>query len=439
MKQSRLFFAFSALYGFVVLLILSRLDLASYAQQGDPLARYGAAFAREFLASGNIELAVEALPNRYPPLFGLMCALFMWLAPTHYLYIIVLSHFAMLYVAALFIAHGFARENENLRLLTFSFIAFNPYYLLLAMIPEKELLHFFIFCVGLYFLLNYLRDFRQRQIVWAGCFLALSAYARSGPEYLIALLPVVTFMFCPNKAQMWRQSIRHGLVAALVAAAIVAPWLAHNHSHGHGVSMTGASTEALYLLDNMRGVNPFEKNLPEPHKERLIREFKEQVSNLEPNAIAATTPVFKDARFPAFIRTEFLLHLRENLASLPRTLTYSAGMYFSKNFSGRFNFLISGERRGTGWYLQLPTAVSILLRFLGLLGIVYFARKRQYAPLLFWLGLVTFFFAVSMFRPDVRYRCNAEALACILALYGLRSLSFTKRIFSPKEAAGQPA
>ena len=76
-------------------------------------------------------------------------------------------------------------------------------------------------------------------------------------------------------------------------------------------------------------------------------------------------------------------------------------------------------------------AFVVVLRLLGLVGIVTLARRRQWRPLVVILGAIAYFAMVIPFYGNSRFRVPVEYLFVLLALAGVDGLRRRRKATSP--------
>ena len=70
----------------------------------------------------------------------------------------------------------------------------------------------------------------------------------------------------------------------------------------------------------------------------------------------------------------------------------------------------------------MALAFVIVLRALGLAGLVWMFMRRHYAVLLACAGMIAYFAVIHLFTGNSRYRLPVEPALILLALYGVDGL-----------------
>jgi hypothetical protein len=161
--------------------------------------------------------------------------------------------------------HAGLRGEAAVRRLTL-WVAFalvvEPYSILLSTIMYTETSFTFLFLIGLWFLLAYLRAPTWRRIVWAAFFLGLACLIKPTIQYAWILVPAFIVLrelsrvnFVWGKVYM-RVVLVQSLVFAVLFSTLLVPWIIRNHREFgiYGMSAQPAYNLYTYLVPTVRAL-----------------------------------------------------------------------------------------------------------------------------------------------------------------------------------------
>lgn len=371
----------------------------------------------------------------WPPGWGFVLYPFLWMSGGASVLGGVLINILSLYGLSLLARRVVEEEMPGYGMWAMAIVLFNPNAIGLSQLARGDT--FFAFTIGVAFvaLIYYGRNNRFRTALFVGGLLGLSLMLRANSQYLVLVLPIalVSISFFSRTTRWPYRQFGHGVAASLIAALIALPWLLYMSSNGQGMRLISYSKEHGYIADNIGAMEASRTGLRLFEVPRIgdfrasyeIREeaaLRERIRNWDELSV-----VDQDRARVNYARRYFFSYpLVEYLAPV----TYSVARFFLSGGEGYLNliFNLEGELAGPdtlGSRVSLTATeivakgFAISMRILGLLGIVYLIRRRNYGLLLLILGTVSYFMATTLVSGWSRFRLPAEVPLLILATYGI--------------------
>jgi hypothetical protein len=334
---------------------------------------------------------------------------------------------------------------------------FNPNSLGTAHIIQSETLYALGVALLGWAVLAYCRQPSIGRGALAGLALGASCLIRPDAQFLVVLLPLglVVLGALPGAAIGWGRRLAAAAVCLVVSVAVVAPWAYRNAQIGYGFRLTTAASASYYIWDSAGQI------------EMMANGVSQQIAG---NRMRTRQAAFVKAQGPAWQelsknRRDELLFAEgvRTLLSYPpqaigRTVLDATLQFFAAGGAGnlmnilgyaKFNPYEAMGKRGHSSYLAAwrdalgsaawpamaitLTAIAfvVVLRLLGLAGIVTLARRRQWRLLAVILGAIAYFAMVIPFYGNSRFRVPVEYLLVLLALAGVDGLRRRRKVTSP--------
>jgi 4-amino-4-deoxy-L-arabinose transferase-like glycosyltransferase len=387
-------------------------------------------------------------PSRYltarPPLYPMFAAGLLWLSGGA-MWSVVIGQLTLLF------ATGWVSRTMTETCLPgygdamLALVIFNPNALGSAHLFQSDTLYAFLIAAVIAALFFYARAPAWRWAIACGMAFGLSLLTRNTGQFLLYVWPLAFLLLATlaRGAVLWRSGLAMGAASLVVALLVTVPWQLHNQRAGEGLSLTTNYLKSYFLWDNISYLEKYDKNIGQSEAERAAEARR--------NAFAAEYgPGFdklSDADRFAYLEKRG----REQFFSYPpRAYVQAFGWawvqyYGIPGVSNFMNLLGLGEETAFARYrnqrydnyLQagldalrnaspafvLLTAIGflfvIVVRLLGLLGVVTLLRRRLWAILVIVGAGLGYFTLVHLFVANSRYRLPIEPLLFLLALYGL--------------------
>jgi len=325
--------------------------------------------------------------------------------------------------------------------LMMALFVFNPNIIAMALLPKTDTV--FALCLTMAFvsLLDYARDYKGRRIALAGVLIGVAVLIRPSAQFLVVLLPLVIVLLAWAGSEQGRnfRAFLHGLGGTALAASVVLPWILYVGMQGEGYRLTSPATEYIFLRDNIGSMEAYLAGGPMEKRKMLTAEFEARLSQTIPNW-RQLGEADKGHERVALARR----HL----------LSYAPGDYIFPIARSFVRFLVTG---GDGYLLTIsgikfhekiaasddrptegsPAAIlaikvvakgyTVLSRVLGLLGVIWLLRQRQFAILILCAAPTLYFLFLHMLEGWSRFRMPVEAPLALLAVCGVALLLSWRR------------
>ncbi len=379
-----------------------------------------------------------------PPLYPLFAALMLWLSGGA-MWSIVAAQLALLFATgwlARAITERWLPGYGNLMLVL---VIFNPNALGTAHLFQSDTLYAFSIAAVFWALFAFAKNQTWSLAISSGALLGISLLVRTTGQFLIYVWPLALLLLgvLTSGARVWVGSLAKGLMAAIVAFAIIVPWMLHNQRAGEGFTLSNNFLKSYFLWDNISYLEKYDKNIGQTEAERAMEARQKQLSV----QFGHDFEQLSDRNKYAYLADKG----REQFLSYPvRTFTRAFGWAWAQYYGipGVSNFMnlfdLGGEtafarfrRQQYDNYIDAgfdalknasPVFVSLtaagflfvfVLRGLGLFGVFTLFRRRLWPVLLIVGAGVGYFTLIHLLVANSRYRLPIEPILFLLALYGL--------------------
>jgi len=380
------------------------------------------------------------------PMYPLYEATMLWISNGNILSIIF-GQIVLLWITGIFAGKIVSFFMPKYKIIALSLVVFNPNALAIAHLIQSDTLYALFIILSAWALLKYtlLDGNKLKWSIITSIFLGISCLIRPTGQYLIFLLPVVfpLLNILYGYKNILRSSIFHGVIGIIVSGFIVFPWMVHNENSGKGYVLVTAQIKTVYLRDNVIWAKAKEKGAS-------IKNASDIISQDEKNYINSKENIW--LKLDENERSNLLVaYYEDKLMSYPIRVILSGYIdswidFFGGGGSVNFHNLLSidtvkaMEKSKINAYSSridsvfdslsgapvlallisyLSYAYVIILRFLGIFGVIEMIRRKEYALLSIIMGLILYFSITILFVGNSRYRLPVEFGFIILALYGL--------------------
>ena len=395
-----------------------------------------------------------------PPVVPLFNAFFLWIGQENGVRAIVIAQIFVFSLTSIVVAHISEQIQKGTGAIAMSLFLINPNALGIIFLIQSETVFCFLLTCSAYFLFNFIKSNSWRHIIGCGCFLALTTLTRPTTQYLIVLLPLICFFLIflsGARSRVLFLSIGKGIVASIVAAIIILPWAMKVQKVEGYLSLTSSEIRSLYIFDQLHYFNSYgsEISISEMNQElsrspsqKLRLECDKMVQNSE-NHVACYRELIK-------LDTENLLN--QPFQNYVKPFFNSMAHFFISGGSGKWHNLLLKDQKylmfeswinieqdeGISKIIKLCSSLSfaailitgvcivfsITIKVLSLIGIFGLIKRRNYAALGIFMGIILYFTATTLFLGTSRYRIPLEPYFVTFSVIGC---SFLWQIFVKKE------
>ncbi len=362
----------------------------------------------------------------YPPGHALiMAATFLIFGGQTYVPLILLQ------LAALFLAGLLVRQVVDSVLagygdLAMALLIFNPNALAQVHLVHPDAIEVFFVTGAFAAAAMFARRPSLRWAVWSGGCIGLAMLIYPAGQFLVPMLPLVLPLLCllGGHVNQWRRAFFWGLVGAGLAIGLASPWLVYKYAAGAGWKITSPGHEHLVLLDSLKYLSP---EMPG----QSVHQVKVDFSRRETAALRARHAgwdklpiVEQDVLRRDYIFAYYRSFPFEATVFL-KALAYSWGRFLTSGGEGEIHRLLGlegqADSRALAFYSVKGVALgyALVLRLIGLIGLIEMVRRGHWELLLLCGGLVLLFMAGTALVGQPRYRLSVEPQLMIFATFGL--------------------
>jgi len=386
--------------------------------------------------------APDTIMTYRPPLYPLFEALLMWVGGN--IVSIVIGQIILLWFTGVLVGKIIKSYLHRYEVIAISIFVFNPNALGSAQLIQSDILYAFFITSSVWSLVNYsLQDNKVKWSIITGVFLGLSCLTRPTGQYLIFMLPLIFVVVnaLAFNSNMNYKSLSHGLICSVVSGVIVLPWMLHNQEAEWGFVLVTSEVKVNYLRDNVIYAEKKHNNLS-------IGDASVKIKNNESKYLKSHRDINNMTKKE---RSDFLVSYYKNqlitypVTTLANSYVDSLIGFFGGGGATNFHNILSldGERAivkninnyysgrmELAWsaFSDYPLSASIitgisylyviLLRVLGVIGVVEMIKKKDYSLLFIVIGVIVYFSITVIFVGTSRYRLPIESSMIILSIYG---------------------
>ena len=395
-----------------------------------------------------------------PPVVPLFNALFLWIGQEHGIKAIILAQVVLLSSTSIIVARIAESIQQGTGTAAMTILLFNPNSLSSALLIQSETLFCFLLICSVYNLIQYVHSKYWRHILSCGIFLALASLARPTTQYLIALLPIISFtllLFHYGWSHFKPHGFIQGTVASVMATLIIIPWALKVGQTEGQLSLTTTEIRSIYIFDQLHYLESYRSDMS-------ISEVNEQLSKSESQQLRLNCNQMPHASPERLACFQTIIKIDSNkLFGLPfgdyvQPFLRSMGGFLFSGGSGNWHNLLFNNTQQTvykSWLnikqgepasllsqilstfnpaAMLITAMCLVfsaaVKLFSLFGIFYLIKRKRLATLCVLLGLMGYFAATTLFLGQSRYRVPIEpyfAILCVSGWVEFRHLLFAKR------------
>ena len=357
-----------------------------------------------------------------------MAATFLMFGDQSYLPLIVLQ-LAFLFASGLLLHKAIDEVLPGYGVIAMGLYVFNPNVLAQVQLPQTNALEVPFVTIAFAAAILFARRVTLATALLCGAAVGLAMLMRPMSQFLVPLLPIVlpVLVLLGSNPAKWRHAVLCGVAAAGVSIAIASPWVLHMHAAGRGYHMSAPSHEHLLLLDSLRFLSPDAPGEDLPQRKVAftqwqLDEMRRLYADWDSLEVAHQEMLLRDHAIAYFKTFPF------EPSTMAVALAWSWIRFLVAGGEGELHRLLGLEGRAAeqplAFYLVKAVALgtAVLLRLLGILGLIELLRRREWGVLLLCTGLILLFMAGTFLVGQPRYRVPVEAPLVVLATFGIAML-----------------
>jgi 4-amino-4-deoxy-L-arabinose transferase-like glycosyltransferase len=447
------FWLVTGLYLFVnILLVLLASPGANLAQGGDAGSYWNPALAL-LKYGGFVQLENPTEPNFYrTPFYPLMISGLMSIfgeSPDA----VIFMQLILLYISGLIFRNSVRDWLPGWENLGLALIVLNPNLLGTAHLIQSETLYLFFMSIAFWALLMIVReDFRWSNALIIGSALAAACLVKPTSQFLIPLLPIALPLIAvaAGVRAKWGRLFVQGLLALVLALAIMAPWASKLADAGNGYSLSEHSIRYRFLWDQVVMLEANKHGLSYHEAEKQTTAPGSYHASVIESYGGRWKELSKVEQFAILERHGYQAILSYPIALITKVMVQSVAQFMVSGGAGNLHNLlgIDTARLNRVWFKtsqqdiggmltaffgkapltalaisSVSLGFAVIARLIGLAGFVSMMRRGEYALILVLVGLIGYFVAVHLFHGNSRYRIPVEPAMMLFVLYGLREIS----------------
>lgn len=377
------------------------------------------------------------------PLYPVLLATVMWITGSESLIPVIAIQVVILLVVGGLIYRVAEHWCPGYGLLAFVLVIFNPNALSSThYLYTENLFTLWYVAIG-YALLSFGERRSCGKAICIGLLIGLAALTRPEGKLLIPLIPVALLLVALVHFRKWRwRFLRDTVTSTGVALLVVLPLSISYHNAGAGLRVSSGEKAAAMMS---RAVLVLEM-----HSRKITREEASDLILQERQALIQTNPRFVTASIGE--RNDLLFH-----HFMQRLYSFDPSVFARALVSAWIGFFISGGAQRINIMMEIPhertdrflnqldswhilkksflenpplgilivvlcAGIAIVLRLLGLIGLIAIISRHHWTLLLVVTGAILFKLSVHMFYGQSRYRIPVDPYLILLAIFGIDAL-----------------
>jgi 4-amino-4-deoxy-L-arabinose transferase-like glycosyltransferase len=325
----------------------------------------------------------------------------------------------------------------------FALTILNPNALGNAHMPLADTVYAFLITLAVWGVVQFINTGQLRFAAAVGVLLGLGVLVRPETKFLIYILPLAlsTMSLVSGRIRQTPLALVFGVFALGLAWMVAMPWAMHNQAAGYGLVLNSGEKAASNARGHFALVEAARLNRKQGE---ILRDLnKAEADLLEKEGLQpADASEIKGFLFGYYMKKIFAsdplivarLYAKAWVAQFAsggaQTVNQVLGIGISGedklmnegNWLSRFIDGLTGQSRAGTAITISCILFAVILRFVGLIGIVFMVLRRHWALLLIFAALVGFKAAIHLFYGISRYRLPVEPLLMVAAVYGFDGL-----------------
>ena len=426
-------------------------DNATFLEGADAAQYYAPALS--FIENGEF-LSFDGKPLTFgPPLYSIFIAIPIFtFGIDESAAAIVFMQCTLLYLTGFLSRYILLKFTNRFGLLLHALVIFNPNSLITAHLVQSETLFTLLFVWSVVTAFKILTDFSIKNIILLGVLTGLAALTRPVALYLLILWPlfILIALMIKSRLDINNQPVFYVnrvvvklLSIIIIGGLVLSPWYIRNYVKFDEVFFTsnaGAYLQAQYIQLKNKGSRLSVPNANKEHRD-IFADYldKDGKSNfcLDNERHLSCNTVLIHASLGAIINEPLVVHIKALIDSWG-TLFLAGGASNVRNYLGFdgksliVNFqnnsfhglesILKLVRDMDIFYLFIfifTTAFSVIFRIVGIVGLFYLFKNREWRPYGFLLvEIISIFVAAYLYLGQSRFRVPLEPLLMLFAVIG---------------------
>jgi 4-amino-4-deoxy-L-arabinose transferase-like glycosyltransferase len=324
-------------------------------------------------------------------------------------------------------------------------VIFNPNAIGAAHLIQSDILYMFMVTITLYCLFLYKSKGSVRLSILIGFLFGLTCLVRTSGQYLILLLPIIYIVIglLQKSKQPLIYHLYNGVISIIIAIVVIFPWMQHNANAGWGYNLTTPEIQVVYFRDNVIYLESIENNISLGDSSKKVKEDEEKYISSYAEKWLYMSKHDKLSSIASYYKKQLFTY---NYNTVVKGLADSwIGLFGAGGAANLHNLLVLDGSRSiqvmsnSEKHMSRTDAVFdtllksnlivisisllsfiyvIVLRILGLMGLVKMIKCREYGVLFILSGIIIYFMLIALFVGNSRYRLPIEPALIIMAVYG---------------------
>ena len=366
---------------------------------------------------------------------------------------IVLIQCIMLYLTGFLCRQILFQFSSKYAFLLHAIVIFNPNSLITAHLIQSETLFTLFFVCSVIFAFKALTDFSFKNLILIGLFTGLATLVRPVALYLLLVWPLFIFIALIIKSRLdfgnlnifnTKRSWAKLLIIVIVGGLVISPWYVRNYIKFGELffsSNSGNYLELQYIRLKNKGAGWSIADVNHEH-DRIFNDYleKEGESNFcfinrnhwSCNSVhsRASLTAMKlepiEVHFKALIHSWGTLFFSGGASNIRNYLGFEGKSlivnFQNSSFSGLDSIvrLVKDMNFAYLFIFVLTFTFSVVTRFIGLFGVFYLFRKKEWLPYSFLLiEVLSIFVAAYLYLGQSRFRVPLEPILMLFTIIGI--------------------
>ena len=335
-------------------------------------------------------------------------------------------------------------SKNTYAVLLHALIILNPNSLITAHLVQSETLFTLLFSIALFFSIKLLSDFSLRNLVLIGIFTGLATLTRPISLYFLIASPF--FLWIVMILQGKRISKFKLAIPFLIGAIVISPWYVRNYVEFGEVFYTsnaGTYLKAQYIQLKHKGLGWSRDQGLDQHYKQYEKDLYDKPVNRQKLCLGhernwSCNSLLSHSSLQLILKEPPVVHAKALVDSWG-TLFLSGGASNIRNYLG-----IEGKSAIVSFQTQsfkgletikdllkemnlsyllifiITTLFAIVSRIIGIIGLFYMLKKREFLPYgVFFIEVISLFTAAYLYLGQSRFRVPLEPMLMLLMVVGI--------------------
>ena len=382
------------------------------------------------------------------PLYPMYEALMLWIGGGDILAIII-GQIILLWLTGMVALKMVEEVLPRRGILALALVVFNPNALGSAHLVQSDVLYMFMVTITLCCLLLYKHKSNFYFSIVIGLLFGLTCLVRPSGQYLIPMLPLIYMLIgltSENNLSI-RRHFYNGILSTIAALFVVFSWAQHNESAGWGYNLATSAIEEVYFRDNVSYLESVSSDISLNEASNKIKNNEKNYIESYHNSWPSMTKQEQFSILTSYYKKQLITYDSDTI--IKGFVESWIGFFGAGGAANIYNILGIDGPRSTQIMANFENHMSrveavlltlleskpivvlisvfaflyvIVLRILGIIGIISMIRNKDYDVLFILTGVVSYFMLVALFVGNSRYRLPIDPALIMMSLYGLTSI-----------------